>query len=99
MSWTVAGIVRGHAKERPDEPALSYSGKITSWAELDARASQVAQALAAEGVTEHDRIAFIDKNGPEYFEFLFGGAKLNAVTVGVNWRLAPPEMEYTINDA
>ncbi len=99
MSWTVAGIVRGHGKERPDSAAISYEGRITTWAELDARTNQVAQALAAEGVGEQDRIAFIDKNGPEYFEFLFGGAKLNAVTVGVNWRLAPPEMEYTINDA
>ncbi len=99
MSWTVAGIVREHAKDRPDAPAISYEGKVTTWAELDGRANQVAQALAAEGVTERDRIAFIDKNGPEYFEFVFGGAKLNAVTVGVNWRLAPPEMEYTINDA
>lgn len=99
MSWTVAGIVRGHGKQRADKPAITYEGRTTTWAELDARSSQVAQALAAEGVGEHDRIAFIDKNGPEYFEFLFGGAKLNAVTVGVNWRLAPPEMEYTINDA
>src|SRR5438067_2932217 len=99
MSWTVAGIVRGHAKERPDRAAISYDGKITTWAELDSRTNRVANALAAEGVSEHDRIAFIDKNAPEYFEFLFGGAKLNAVTVGVNWRLAAPEMEYTINDA
>jgi long-chain acyl-CoA synthetase len=99
MSWTVAGIVRGHGKGRADAPAITYEGRTTTWAELDARTNQVAQALAAEGVSEQDRIAFIDKNGPEYFEFLFGGAKLNAVTVGVNWRLAPPEMEYTINDA
>jgi long-chain acyl-CoA synthetase len=99
MSWTVAGIVRGHGEGRPDAPAITYEGRTTTWAELDARTNQVAQALAGEGVGEQDRIAFIDKNGPEYFEFLFGGAKLNAVTVGVNWRLAPPEMEYTINDA
>jgi len=99
MSWTVAGIVRGHGKERPDAPAITYDDNTTSWAELDARSNQVANALAAEGVSEHDRIALIDKNGPEYFEFLFGGAKLNAVIVGVNWRLAAPEMEYTINDA
>jgi len=99
MSWTVAGIVRGHGRERASAPSITYEGRTTTWADLDARSNQVAQALAAEGVGEQDRIAFIDKNGPEYFEFLFGGAKLNAVTVGVNWRLAPPEMEYTINDA
>ena len=34
-------------------------------------------------------VAFLDKNGPEYFEVLFGTAKLNAVLCAVNWRLAP----------
>ena len=41
----------------------------------------------------------IDKNSPDYFEILFGTAKLNAVTVDVNWRLAPPEMAQIVNDA
>ena len=29
-------------------------------------------------------VAFLDKNGPEYFEVLFGGGKINAVNVAVN---------------
>ena len=37
-----------------------------------------------------DRVAFIDKNGLEWFEVIFGLAKLGAVNVSVNWRLAPP---------
>ena len=32
-------------------------------------------------------------------ELLLGGAKLNAVNVAVNWRLAPPEVSYIVNDA
>ena len=44
MSWTVAGIVRRHAKERPDRPAISYDGKITTWAELDSRTNRVAKS-------------------------------------------------------
>ena len=44
-------------------------------------------------------MAFLDKNAPEYFTFLFGAGKVNAVTVAVNWRLAPPEMEYILNNA
>ncbi|GIT77285.1 MAG: hypothetical protein Ct9H300mP31_18160 [Acidimicrobiaceae bacterium] len=44
-------------------------------------------------------MAFIDKNSIEYFELAFGAAYLNAVTVAVNWRLAPPEMAYIVNDS
>jgi long-chain acyl-CoA synthetase len=99
MGFTMAGVVRQWAASRPDAVMLSYQGAETTWAGFDRRSSQVAQALLAEGVGSEDRVAFIDKNGPAYFEVAFGGAKLNAVLVAVNWRLAPPEMAYIVNDA
>jgi len=46
-----------------------------------------------------DRVAFLDKNGPAFFEVQLGAAKLGAVMVAVNWRLAPPEIAFTLNDA
>ena len=96
---TIAGLARVHGRERPDKPALTAGDRTWTYGDLDARSSQVAQALAAEGVGPEDRIAFLDKNSPEYFELLLGGAKLNAVNVAVNWRLAPPEVSYIVNDA
>lgn len=97
--WTVAGVVRHHGQHRPDRRAITSEGHVLSWGELDHRSNQVAQALAAEGVRRGDRVAFLDKNGPEFFEVLFGAAKLNAVTAPVSWRLAPAEMRDIINDA
>ena len=96
---TIAGIVRTHGAERPDSPALEFEGRTISFGELDRRSSQLANALAQLGVQAQDRVAFLDKNGPEYFEVLFGGGKLNAINVAVNWRLAPAEMAYILNDA
>ena len=99
MEWTLANIVRTHGRERGDRPMITYGQRTISYAEMDRASNRAARGLAAEGVAAQDRIAFLDKNGPEYFEVLFGGGKINAVNVAVNWRLAPPEMEYTINDA
>ena len=98
---SLAGIIRTHGAERPDHPALELAGtsRSMSFGELDARSSQVAQALLAAGVGEQERVAFIDKNGFEFFEVTFGVAKLNAVGVAVNWRLAPVEMAQIIEDA
>jgi long-chain acyl-CoA synthetase len=79
--------------------ALTFQDRPITFAELDQRSSRVAQGLRDAGVGERDRVAFLDKNCPEYIETLFGGAKLNAVDVAVNWRLAPPEILYTVNDA
>jgi long-chain acyl-CoA synthetase len=99
MAFSVAGTIREQAKQRGDQPALTYGGRTTTFAELDRTASRVANGLAAEGVGPQDRVAFIDKNSPEWFELLFGGAKINAVNVSVNWRLAPREMAQIVNDA
>ena len=96
---TMADIPRFHRRENPDRVALVAGEHSWTYAHLDAESSQVAQGLASLGVGSGDRVAFLDKNSPEYFTQLFGGAKVNAVSVAVNWRLAPPEMEYIINDA
>ena len=99
MSWTLGRIVREHARGRGDRPMITYVERVITWAEMDARSSRVAQGLLAAGLAEQSRIAFLDKNGPEYFEVLFGGGKANVVNVAVNWRLTPGEMAYVINDA
>ena len=97
----LADVTREQAAKRPDQVALTYANDGRSWtfAELDAESNRVAQALLAAGVEPGDRIAYLDRNSPEYFPFLFGGAKVNAASVAVNWRLAVPEMEYILNDS
>ena len=96
---TVAEIIRVQGTERGAQTALIEGDRTQSWAALLERSSQVAQGLIAEGVGSQDRIAFLDKNGIEHFEVFFGAALLNAVCVDINWRLAPPEVAYIVNDA
>lgn len=99
MAWSLGEIVREHARGRSERPMITYGERTITWAEMHERSSRVAQALLAAGLAPRDRVAFVDKNGPEYFEVLFGGGKAGVVSVAVNWRLAPAEMAYVINDA
>ena len=46
---SVADITRVWAREAPDSIAQVFEGRETSYGELDRRASQVAQALIADG--------------------------------------------------
>ena len=78
---------------------LTEGATTLTWSEVYDRARRVGQALAEAGVAPGDRVAFLDRNGIEYFEVLFGCALLGAVSVAVNWRLAPPEMAAIIEDA
>jgi long-chain acyl-CoA synthetase len=96
---SIGDIIRTQGTERAEGTALEYEGRSITFGELDRRSSQVANALRSVGVGAQDCVAFVDKNGPEYFEVAFGIAKLNAINVGVNWRLAPGEMLHIINDA
>lgn len=96
---SIGDITRVHAAERGTKTALHYEDRSWTYDDLDTEANRVAQALLAAGVAPQERVAFLDKNSPEYFPFLFGAGKVNAVTVAVNWRLAPPEMEYILGNA
>ncbi|MEO0981536.1 MAG: long-chain-fatty-acid--CoA ligase [Pseudomonadota bacterium] len=95
----LADIPRVQAKTRPDATALWFEGRTTSFAELDARASKVANGLIAAGVGPNDRVAYLGKNLDVYYEMLMGCAKARAVMAAVNNRLAPPEMQFIISDA
>ena len=99
MGLTLAGLIRERARDHGDEPAIVFEGDVTTYADLDRRSNHVVHALRAAGVGRGDRVAIIDRNGPEFFELLFGTAKLGAVLVAVNWRLAPSEMAFIVADA
>jgi long-chain acyl-CoA synthetase len=96
---TVADIVRHHGRTRPDRVALYFEGQSVSYGELDRRANRVAQGLIAAGIKPQARIAILAKNDLAFFELWFGATKAGAVLVPVNFRLAPPEIAYVVNDA
>lgn len=95
----LADITRFHASTAPASTALVYENRQTSFAELDAYASRVANGLTAEGIKRQANVAWLDINTDYFFETLFGCAKSNSVICPVNWRLAAPEILYILNDA
>jgi acyl-CoA synthetase (AMP-forming)/AMP-acid ligase II len=91
-------IVRDHARTQGDVVAFTFGGEEITFAELDAGANRVANGLAALGVQPGERVAFLGKNHPLYFEALLGAARAGAVMTPVNWRLAPPEVAYILDN-
>jgi long-chain acyl-CoA synthetase len=96
---TLDQVIRTYAAQTPERIAMRAGERVWTYDDLYRESSRVAQALLAEGVAPQERVAVLDRNVPEYFTFLFGATMVNAVTLAVNWRLAPPEMEYILNHA
>ncbi|MBT4045859.1 MAG: long-chain-fatty-acid--CoA ligase [Rhodospirillaceae bacterium] len=95
----MADPIRRFAGERPDHPALIFEGRETTYAQLDQRSNQVANGLIAAGVEPGQRIAILAKNIDLFFEVYYGATKAGAVLVPINFRLAPPEIAFVVNDA
>ncbi|MEQ8483737.1 MAG: fatty acid--CoA ligase [Pseudomonadales bacterium] len=96
---TLGDLSRFHARQRPGKEAMLFDGRSTSYGDLDRHASQVANGLIADGLKPGSRVGFMDKNSDAFYEVVFGCAKSGTVSVGINWRLAPPEVAYVLNDS
>src|SRR5580658_1311574 len=88
----VADVIRRAAQARPSVVALRHGEREITYADLDARSNQLAQALLAGGIGAGARIAYLGRSAPEVIELLGAVSKIGAVIVPLNWRLSPREL-------
>ena len=84
---------------RPDAAAITFAGVSRTWSELARRVRRNAAAQRAAGLVPGDRIAVLDLNHPSCLELTLACAQVGTANAVVNFRLAPPEIVYVINDA
>jgi len=96
---TIVDMFRDLARNRPDHPALMCGERSITYAELDHRASRLANALLAEGVGVGSRVAHLDVNEPEFFEVMLGCTKIGAAVAPINFRLTPREIAQIVADS
>jgi acyl-CoA synthetase (AMP-forming)/AMP-acid ligase II len=87
------------ARTSPDKVALQTPERRVTYAELDARCTRVARALAARGVGFGDRVAVLMTNRIETVEAFWGICRLGAVVVPVNFRLTADEVVHVVTDS
>ncbi len=88
------------ARLTPDREALVDGGRRFTYGQLDRRVQRLAAALRDRyGVGRHDRIATLTMNCAEWVELFFATARIGAILVPLNWRLAPPELDYQLRDS
>jgi fatty-acyl-CoA synthase len=96
----LSDLIERNAAFTPDKPATIFEGEILSYAAFGARIAQAARALKAEfGVSRGDRVAILSLNRPDYLVLLYACARLGAMLVPLNWRLAVAEQSFILSNA
>jgi fatty-acyl-CoA synthase len=90
--------IERHARFAPGAVAIRFEGAAISYAELARRVARVAAVLAGLGVKRDDAVAWLGLNHPAVLVLLFACARLGAMLVPLNWRLAPPEHARVLAD-
>ena len=87
-----------NAARYPNATALVFGARRFSYAALNERACKLANGLAALGIGRGDHVASLINNCSHFVEIFFALAKLGAVFIPINFRLASREIRQLLDD-
>ena len=94
--YTIADRIEEQARGHGNRRFLVYGEAAYSYAEVDARANQVAHALQARGLKAGDVCAMAMENRPEFFFVWFGMTKLGIVAAFINTQVSGRPLVHAI---
>jgi acyl-CoA synthetase (AMP-forming)/AMP-acid ligase II len=96
---TLGKLVENAARSRGKQDAYVELQRRRTWTEIHQRTDALGWALKGMGVRPGDRVGIISKDAIEVAETIIACAKIGALRVGLNYRLAGPEITALIDDA
>jgi acyl-CoA synthetase (AMP-forming)/AMP-acid ligase II len=94
--FTVASALSHRATTDPERDFILCGHESVTFGELEGRAEAIAAGLHSLGVEAGDRLAVVLPACPEFVITMMAAAKLGAVIVPLNPRLAVPELQYML---
>jgi fatty-acyl-CoA synthase len=96
----LSDLIARNADFTPDKIAVRCDGRSLTYAQFAARIAAAARALKSQlGIGRGDRVAILAANHPDYLVLLYACARLGAMLVPLNWRLATLEKIFILSDA
>jgi len=92
-------LLEDSAREVPERTAVIFENTKLSYAELNAAANQVANALVQAGIRKGDTVALSCQNVPSFPIAYYGILKAGALVMPLNVLLKPREIVYHLQDA
>jgi acyl-CoA synthetase (AMP-forming)/AMP-acid ligase II len=88
-----------HARTHGDLPMARDESRQLNFSQAFERTQKIANALQQRGLHKGDRIALLAKNSVDQLLVYLACSQLGIVTVGLNYRLAPAEWKFILDDA
>lgn len=98
MQPTLLSLMQRFAAETPHAPCLAFEEELLTFADLDDRSSRLATVLRERGVGSGDRVALLSHAATIFYELAYACAKIGAIMMPLNWRLAAGEIAAIVAD-
>jgi len=95
----LASVLEHSARLTPERVAIAFGGQQLTYAELNAKATQLAAGLQATGIRAGDHVALSCPNLPFFPIAYFGILKAGAAVVPINVLLKAREIAYHLRDS
>jgi fatty-acyl-CoA synthase len=95
----IGNWLKSWSESAPEKVVLIFEGETLTYKDLNLRVNALANSMLAWGVERGDRVGTILRNCTEFLEIYFAAARIGAIFVPLNMRLALPELNRIISDS
>jgi acyl-CoA synthetase (AMP-forming)/AMP-acid ligase II len=91
-------LLARNARKFPDREALVFEDKRFSYGELNEMVNRLSNSLIELGIRKGDKVGMMSFNSDSFVIAYFAIMKAGGIVVPLNFRLAPPEVEYILDN-